>query len=216
MLAEQPVLNMDAACHVAHAISTNRTAMEFDYFTAVDDLQPEQDTGAGMIGTTMFNSSCFYRYAVIDMRQLLGNLPDEAGGRDLASAAVRGFIRGSIEAIPSGKQASTAVYTPPSFVMTVVRPEGGMPMSLANAFEAPVQPGRERGLVAESVRALDSHWGDLTAMYGVRGATPFVVAQESVATLESLAGNRCSTIDELLEKTMAALDDTVRRNGGPV
>ena len=39
MLAEDPNLNMDAACQVAHAISTHRVTMEMDFFTAVDDLQ---------------------------------------------------------------------------------------------------------------------------------------------------------------------------------
>src|SRR5690606_15043257 len=66
MLADQPRLNVDGACQVAHAISTNRVLMEFDYYTAVDDLQPEAEPGAGMIGTVGYNSSCYYRYALVD------------------------------------------------------------------------------------------------------------------------------------------------------
>ena len=74
MLANSPKHNVDAACQVAHAISTNRVAMEFDYFTAVDDLKDKiggDDAGAGMIGTIGYNSSCFYGYSVIDWGQLL-------------------------------------------------------------------------------------------------------------------------------------------------
>ena len=61
MMAEHPGDNIDAACQVAHAISTNRVSMEMDYYTAVDDLSPKKETGAGMLGFTWFNSSCFYR-----------------------------------------------------------------------------------------------------------------------------------------------------------
>lgn len=76
MMAEHPGANIDAACQVAHAISTNKVSMEMDFYTAVDDLSPEEETGAGMMGFTGFNSSCFYRYATIDLEQLKYNLSD--------------------------------------------------------------------------------------------------------------------------------------------
>lgn len=50
-------LGVEAACQVAHAISTHKTDIEFDYYTAVDDLNPKEETGAGMIGTVEFNSA---------------------------------------------------------------------------------------------------------------------------------------------------------------
>ncbi|HQO98983.1 MAG TPA: type I-E CRISPR-associated protein Cas7/Cse4/CasC, partial [Anaerolineaceae bacterium] len=79
MLAEKPELNLDAACQVAHAISTHRVNMEIDFFTAVDDLAREDPTnegglGAGMMGVIPFNSACFYRYARLDWELLLRNL----------------------------------------------------------------------------------------------------------------------------------------------
>jgi len=70
MLAEKPELGLDAACQVAHAISTHRVTMEMDFYTAVDDLNPEDTAGAGMMGFTGFDSACFYRYARIDWGQL--------------------------------------------------------------------------------------------------------------------------------------------------
>ncbi len=54
MIADLPDKNRDAAAQVAHAISTNRVSPEFDYYTAVDDLNPKGETGAGMIGTVEF------------------------------------------------------------------------------------------------------------------------------------------------------------------
>ena len=43
MVASDPSLNYDAAAQVAHAISTHEVRNEFDYFTAMDDLAPEDN-----------------------------------------------------------------------------------------------------------------------------------------------------------------------------
>jgi CRISPR system Cascade subunit CasC len=59
MLADMPERRVDAAAQVAHALSTHRAAMEFDYFTAVDDLQRDDQTGADMIGTVELTSGSF-------------------------------------------------------------------------------------------------------------------------------------------------------------
>ncbi|MAT97775.1 MAG: type I-E CRISPR-associated protein Cas7/Cse4/CasC [Anaerolineaceae bacterium] len=182
MLAEKPELNIDAACQVAHAISTHRINMEMDFYTAVDDLQnSEQDegAGAGMMGFTSFNSACFYRYARIDWNQLKTNLGwrDENDAKNaeekasiqeknqaansLAQRTVEGFLRAAIDAIPTGKQNSFAAQNPTSLAMAVVR-EDGRSWNLANAFEKPVTPKRNSGLIEPSVQALDQFWGELT------------------------------------------------------
>jgi len=160
MLAEKPELNIDAACQVAHAISTHRINMEMDFYTAVDDLQSresDEGAGAGMMGFTGFNSACFYRYARIDWNQLVNNL---GGDVALARRTVEGFLRAALDAIPTGKQASFAAQNPTSLAMAVAR-EDGQSWNLANAFENPVRPGRETGLVAPSISALDAFWGNL-------------------------------------------------------
>lgn len=209
MLADDPTLNIDASCQVAHALSTNRVSMDFDYFTAVDDLKPEDTSGAEMIGTIGFNSSCFYRYAVIDVNQLAGNLgaDDKTVGYQPALDGIRGFIKGSIEAIPTGKQNSFAARTFPSLVMAVVRSDNSQPMSLANAFERPIYPSQENSLVAGSIKALDKHWEDLNQMYGLNGASTFVTVLKDVDRLSNLANNRCDSIEELLERTMLAINE---------
>jgi CRISPR system Cascade subunit CasC len=66
MLADLPEQNINAASQVAHAISTNKVSMEFDFYTAVDDLRPDDNQGSDMLGTIEFNSACFYRYANVD------------------------------------------------------------------------------------------------------------------------------------------------------
>jgi CRISPR system Cascade subunit CasC len=162
MLAEKPELGLDAACQVAHAISTHRVTMEMDFYTAVDDLNPEDTAGAGMMGFTGFDSACFYRYARIDWGQLLKNLN---GNADLARRTVEGFLRAAVAAVPSGKQTSFAANNPPSLLLAVVRRDG-MGWSLANAFERAVRPRRDSGLVAPSVEAMDAYWGRLCQVYG--------------------------------------------------
>jgi CRISPR system Cascade subunit CasC len=160
MLADLPSKNVDAACQVAHAISTHKVDMEMDFFTAIDDLNPKDESGAGMMGTVEYNSACFYRYAVINWEKLLGNIKD----KDLARFTVEAFLHASIEAIPTGKQNTFAAQNPPSFIFAVVR-EKGMPWSLANAFEKPVWTNG-KGWIEESIKRLDEYWGKLSKMYG--------------------------------------------------
>lgn len=199
MLAENPDANIDAACQVAHAISTHRVEVEMDFYTAVDDLQPKEDTGAGMMGFTGYDSACFYRYARIDGRQLLENLKSA----ELAEAAAGAFLRASAIAVPSARQNAFAAFNPPSFALAVVRRDG-QGWNLANAFERPVPTGGDSGLVERSVSALDAYWGRLSAAYGASGvaAAPFYTL-ESDHKPANLT-ERVSGLDELVDKSLAA------------
>ena len=53
MTTSEAFEDVQAAVQVAHALSANALAEEFDYYTAVDDLSGE--SGAGMIGDIEFN-----------------------------------------------------------------------------------------------------------------------------------------------------------------
>lgn len=161
MIADLPKLNREAACQVAHAISTHRVAMESDYYTAIDDLLPSEDSGAGMLGTVDFNSSCFYRYAVLDLSQLEKNL---LGDRALAHKATEEFLRGMVHAIPTGKQNSMAAHNPPSAILVVVRKSGQW--SLANAFEKPVRQDANGSLVHKSVVEMCNYFTNLAKTFG--------------------------------------------------
>jgi CRISPR system Cascade subunit CasC len=172
MIADKPDVNVDAAAQVAHAISTNEAAPEFDFYTAVDDLKTaDEDAGADMLGTIGYTAPCFYRYAVVDTDQLARNLaggtPDEDANQ-LAATSVAAFCRGFIRAIPSARQNSMAAHTPPSLVVVVTR-HSGQPVSLANAFEAAVQPRAERGVVGESILRLGDHWEAIGRSLGQQG-----------------------------------------------
>ena len=118
MLAIKPTTKiLEAACQMAHAISTHEVTMEMDFFTAVDHVAQGEETGAGMMGYTGYNSACFYRYARLDWGQLMKNLNEEKGR---AICTVEGFLRASVAALPTGKQKSFAANNPPSFLLAVV------------------------------------------------------------------------------------------------
>jgi CRISPR system Cascade subunit CasC len=199
MLADLPDKNINAASQVAHAISTNRISMELDYYTAVDDLKPEDAAGADMIGTVGFNSACFYRYSNVDVGQLEHNLQ---GDEELTRKTLDAYIRGSVNVVPTGKQNSMAAHNPPSFVFAVVRKS--LLSNLANAFLRPVTPSRDVDLASSSIQALDSYWGKLTKMYGdgaVIGKWAVSLEEDCVANLK---GDLVPNMEELVGNVLAA------------
>lgn len=190
MLADLPQANQEAACQVAHAISTHRIEREFDYFTAVDDMGDADETGAGMIGQVEFNSATFYRFAALDVRKLLSNL---GGDRELALAAVEAFSRAMVLAIPTGKQNTFAAHNLPSFVGVCARSTG--PMNLANAFERPVMTRQDRSLTAQSVDALAAHDARLSGLYS--GGTDVWGYVDITDAWPGNKGTRLDTLDAL-------------------
>lgn len=203
MLAENPNLNLDAACQVAHAISTHRVNMDIDFFTAVDDLQEQDESGSAMMGVTGFNSACFYRYMRLDWEQLLKNLD---GDNELAARSVEGFLRAAMRAVPTGKQNSFAAQNPPSFMLAVTRRDG-MCWSLANAFEKPASASQGRSLVEDSILKADAYWGKLKAFYG-GDAKPCTALLQDEMTLpnlqESIVHNAEAWVGAVLAELKAA------------
>lgn len=147
MVASDPSLNYDATAQVAHAISTHKVQTEYDYFTAVDDCSPEDNAGAGHLGTVEFNSSTMYRYATINVRELseyIGvSTPD----------VVKKFVQSFALTMPTGKQNTFANRTVPDLVYVTVRYD--QPVNLCGAFEKPVSGNI--GYVKESEEQLISY-----------------------------------------------------------
>lgn len=127
MVAADPSLNYDAASQVAHSISTHAVHGEYDYFTAVDDLAPEDNAGAGHLGTVEFNSSTLYRYATVNIMELNKWL-----GKD-TPWVVRAFADAFINSMPTGKQNTFANRTRPDAVYITLRSD--QPVNFSGAFE---------------------------------------------------------------------------------
>ena len=175
MLADKPETNIDAACQVAHAISTNSIAgrTPIDYYTAVDELKAIADPGAGFLDVAYFNSACFYRYPRIDFEQLKRNL---GGDHNLACRSVEAFFRASEAAIPSGKKNAFAPECRPSFMLAVVRHSKSDGWSLVNAFQRPVNAQNEGDLIAASVKRLEKQFNHLVNFYGDETVKAIAVA----------------------------------------
>lgn len=116
MVADEPSLNYDAAAQVAHSISTHAVQNEYDYFTAVDDCQAEDNAGAGHLGTVEYNSSTLYRYATVNVMELAGQL-----GAAQAAETVRAFGEAFLFSMPTGKQNTFANRTLPDAVYVTLR-----------------------------------------------------------------------------------------------
>lgn len=151
MVADDPSLNTDACAQVAHSISTHKVSREYDYFTAVDDLSPEDNAGAGHIGTVEFNSATLYRYATVAVHELHRYLEEET------TEAVTAFLKAFVCSMPTGKQNTFANRTLPDAILVTLRKD--QPINLAGAFERPVQAGKsnDEGYVEASAQALVKH-----------------------------------------------------------
>ena len=230
MLAQKHETGIDAACQVAHAISTHAVKRETDYFTAVDQLKPDDTAGAGMVGYIDFNSACYYRYARIDWQQLITNLKQDRAREKpntdeitLARRTVEGFLRAWEAATPTGMKNSHDNFGRPAFMLGVVRTDG-VGWSLANAFERPVRPlfqnGLEGGYIIPSVREMDKYWGWLNQVYGAgqfKCAAALVLDStlaESEETLKHLKPaiveskkDNVSNLDAWIETLTSALTD---------
>ena len=191
MLADMPEKNQNAACQVAHALSTHAVEREFDFYTAIDDLKPDDTAGADMMGTIEFNSACFYRYAATDFDKLIENLQDD---KDLALAGLRAFLEGFVVSEPTGKQNSFAAHNPPEFVAVSVS-GAGIPRNFANAFEVPVRVRGEESLTQESVKRLGEKKKKLSEAYGEDGKTFYIDPIDSGVEF----GEKKNSLKELLD-----------------
>jgi CRISPR system Cascade subunit CasC len=158
MLAELPETEVDGAVQFAHAFTVHPTNVDIDFFTAVDDLLGKGDRGSGHMNEGMFSAGTFYRYANLNLAQLVANSGDDtAQAADLAAH----FLRAFLDTVPSGKQTATAAVTVPDLVHIAVRRD--RPVSYATAFEEPV--AGTLGHLAAARQRLDDYARDLAAVW---------------------------------------------------
>lgn len=213
MVADVPAINIDAAAQVAHAISTHPVELEFDYFTAVDDLNPAEETGAGMIGTVEFNSATLYRYATVNPYLLAENL----GQPDAVAPTLRAFLHAWVKSIPSGHQTTFAHRTLPEFVLLTVRDD--QPVNLVGAFEDPVRGRGQRGIAAASVEKLCEALDGVVAAYGhapvLVAATALPQVREAVPESEQsvIARSALMPFDDVVEAVVSNVGSLLRGSG---
>jgi CRISPR system Cascade subunit CasC len=186
--------SVDASFALAHAITTHTVSGDIDWFTAVDDLIVDSgETGSGHLDTQEFSAGVFYRYGSLNIQQLQDNL----GGVDRPEALklARHLLHMLCTEVPSAKQNSFAAFNHADFALVSF---GDMPVSLANAFEKPVQQDREGGFLAPSVRAFCTYQKAVSEGYGLNDQVAWFSLQdcdleqgkmENLAALEQWVGN---------------------------
>lgn len=186
--------NIVGALAVAHSITTHSVDADIDWFTAVDDLQ---EFGSGHLDTQEFSSGVFYRYASLNIAQLQKNLGDASREKALEIAAH--VVHMLATEVPSAKQQSFAAHNLADQVLVSFSDQ---PISLANAFEAPVKSDRSGGFREPSAKALNDYWDKVHCGYGLDERC----AEFSLEDIELPAG--VLTIDSL-----PALEAWVRADG---
>jgi CRISPR system Cascade subunit CasC len=164
MVASDHSLTVEAASMFSHALSTHKVDNEIDFFAAVDDLQPKEESGAGMTGTLEFNSATYYRFAALNLDMLADMEHMGSITREERQNVVRTFVEATIKAIPGARKNTMNGNTLPVYVFGVVR-EKGHPIQLVNAFENHVRPAQ--GYAARSVELLKSEYAKLKEIWGM-------------------------------------------------
>jgi len=176
MLADAAQFNVEAAVQVAHAITVHRAAVEDDYFSAVDDLNKREETGASHIGERGYGAGLFYLYLAIDRESLKKNLGDDQA---LTARALDALVNAVTKVSPTGMQNSFASRAYAGYVLA----EKGnqQPRSLAQAFLKPVKPHAGQSLFDESVAALETRVKNFDAVYGACADQRYTVNVEAPA-----------------------------------
>ncbi|GAT18383.1 CRISPR-associated protein [Secundilactobacillus silagincola] len=202
MVADNPELNVDASAQVAHAISTHEIVPEFDYFTALDDLQPEDNSGAAMLGTIEYNSATLYRYANVNVKELAENI-----GNDGALKGVAEFIKQFVLSMPSGKQNTFANKTLPSYVMVAIRTD--TPVNLVSAFETPVTSNH--GYVSKSITNLEKANSDAQKIVD-KPLLTVALDQKSVSAITDQAENLTNLLNQVTDSLKEVMPDEDTNN----
>jgi len=162
MLADKPAFNMEAAVQVAHAITVHKSAVEDDFFSAVDDLNLGlEDKGAGHIGERSFGAGLFYLYVCINRELLRDNL---GGDSALTDKALEALLHAITKVSPTGMQNSFASRAHASYLLAEKGDQ--QPRSLVQAFLKPVKPYGDRDMLALAVEALGKRCANFDKIYG--------------------------------------------------
>lgn len=165
MVANDHSLTVEAASMFSHAISTHKVDNEIDFFAAVDDLQPKEESGAGMTSTLEFNSATYYRFAALNLDMLADAEHLESMTKEERQNVVRTFVEATVKAIPGARKNTMNGNSLPVYVLGVVR-EKGHPVQLVNAFENPVRSSQ--GYAAKSIELLKAEYAKLDDTWGIK------------------------------------------------
>lgn len=159
---------VDAPVHVAHAFTVHAARTEMDYFTVVDDLNRDEETGAAHANEAELGAGLYYGYVAVDVPLLVSNLTGcdakHWAEQDVETTRhiIATLIRAITEQSPGAKLGSTAPYSRAECVLL----EAGrqQPRTLANAWLRAQQP--KGSPMRQAVEEMSAHLNRLDTMYG--------------------------------------------------
>ncbi|WP_019560431.1 MULTISPECIES: type I-E CRISPR-associated protein Cas7/Cse4/CasC [Caldimonas] len=174
MVTSDPLARVDAPVHVAHAFTVHAAHTEMDYFTVVDDLNRDDETGAAHANQTELGAGLYYGYVAVDVPLLVSNLTscdpkdwkaqDPANTRRVLDALIQSILRQS----PGAKKGSTAPY---AWADALYLETGtAQPRTLANAYLDALKADGKRDLRQVALERLAAYVKALDEMYGSPGS----------------------------------------------
>jgi CRISPR system Cascade subunit CasC len=171
MVTSDLLARVDAPVHVAHAFTVHAADTEMDYFTVVDDLNRDEETGAAHANQTELGAGLYYGYVAVDVPLLISNLTgceakdwrnqDPTPAKQVLAALIETILKQS----PGAKKGSTAPYAWADFLLLEAGRE--QPRTLANAFlHALPWKGAQADLRQMAVERLAYYLTEQQAMYG--------------------------------------------------
>ncbi|MFY9261102.1 MAG: type I-E CRISPR-associated protein Cas7/Cse4/CasC [Gallionella sp.] len=175
MVTSDILASREASVSVAHAFTVHQAQVENDYFTVVDDLQKDGETGSAGIFDTELASGLYYGYVVIDVPQLVANLEGIAAQacftapaerRELAGRVVQHLLHLIATVSPGAKRGSTAPFDWAKLML--IEAGDWQPRSLAGAFHNALplddkngETIRQRAVtrIADEINAMDAAYG---------------------------------------------------------
>lgn len=201
MTTSDLIVNVEAACQVAHAISTHEAIIESDWFTAMDDMKT--GPGASFIGSgeskTFFDSAVYYKYLNLDVDALKKHL---SWGDDKAGRAAGALLEAAVRANPTGKQNSFANHGAHELVLVEVS-KRKCPISYANAFLKPVDAGN---LMAESAKALAEYVHAIAKAFSPADTRRLLLAVAS-GSVDIEGAKRIESLDSLVGAVAALVKE---------
>jgi CRISPR system Cascade subunit CasC len=196
----------DAAVHVAHPFTVHPIDTEVDYFTVVDDLNRDDETGAAHAGDMELGAGLFYGYVVVDVPLLISNFtgcePEQWSAQDAGDVKkTLGVLFEAIATVsPGAKLGATAPYARAELALF----EAGnqQPRTLANAFLQAQRTVAGGDPMQQAVNSLGEHLTALDQMYGETAERRVVATTKNTGALGDLAAKPfAAAVDEILDTT---------------
>ena len=181
---------LDGAVGVSHAFGVTPSTVEMDFWTAVDDIQNDDDTASSNLGYTDLTAPVFYRHLFLDRGLLTANI----SGTALNPTEIEThFLRIAATASPAAKQNSTAANTLPAVIIATA---GTGNYSAADAFTTPIT---STTTLADATTALHQR----LASFSQLGITDKIVAlpltPEATTALADTDAHTVDTLDALID-----------------